>query len=82
MLRRAKYAAERVQSFAALRPMPNANRKQQAHALIDKLPDNATWDDLMRELYEHQAIERGLVDSDAGRGDDVKTVRAKYGQPE
>ena len=25
-------------------PMPNPNRKQQAHALIDKLPDNATWD--------------------------------------
>ena len=62
--------------------MPSANRKQQAHALIDKLPDNATWDDMMRELHEHQAIERGLADSDADRGDDVKTLRARYGLPE
>jgi hypothetical protein len=62
--------------------MPNTNRKQQAHALIDKLPDDATWDDMMRELYEHQAIERGLADSDANRVKDVKDVRAKYGLPE
>ncbi len=59
--------------------MPNVNRKQVAHELIDKLPDDATYDDMMRELYERQAIERGLADSNAGRGDDVKTVRAKYG---
>lgn len=62
--------------------MPNTNRKQQAHALIDKLPDDATWDDMMRELYEHQVIERGLADSDANRVKDVKDVRAKYGLPE
>ena len=58
--------------------MSNANREQVAHQLIDKLPDDATYD-VMRELYERQAIERGLADSDAGRGDDVKVVRAKYG---
>lgn len=59
--------------------MSDANHKQVAHQLIDKLPDNATYDDMMRELYERQAIERGLADSDAGRGDGVKVVRAKYG---
>lgn len=63
-------------------PMPNVNRKQVAIHLIDKLPDDATYDDMMRELYERQAIERGLADSDADRGDDVKTVRARYGLPE
>ena len=62
--------------------MPNANRKQVAHHLIDQLPEDATYDDMMRELYERQAIERGLADSDAGRGDDVKTVRARYGLSE
>ena len=62
--------------------MPNANRKQVAIDLIGKLPDDATYDDMMRELYERQAIERGLADSDAERGEDVKTVRAKYGLPE
>ena len=62
--------------------MPNSNRKQQAHALIDKLPDNATWDDMMRELYEYQAIERGLADSDANRVTNNKTIRAHYRLPE
>ncbi len=61
--------------------MPHTNRKQVAHQLIDQLPDDATYDDMMRELYERQAIELGLANSDAGRGDDVKTVRAKYGLP-
>jgi predicted transcriptional regulator len=37
---------------------------------------------MMRELYERQAIERGLADRDAGRGEDVKTVRARYGLSE
>lgn len=62
--------------------MPNTNRKQVAHHLIDQLPDDASYDDMMRELYERQAIERGIADADAGRGDDVKTVRAKYGLSE
>ncbi len=62
--------------------MANANRKQVARDLIDRLPDDATYDDMMRELYERQAIERGLAESEAGRGDDVKTVRARYGLPE
>lgn len=67
---------------ARLAIMSNANRKQQAHALIDKRPDNATWDDMMRELYEHQAIERGLADSDANRVTDNKAIRANYRLPE
>ena len=62
--------------------MSSANVKQQAHDLIDKLPDDANWDDLMRRIYERQAIERGLADSDADRVTDVKDVRAKYGLSE
>lgn len=62
--------------------MPDTNRKQVAHQLIDKLPDDATYDDMMRELYERQAIERGLADSDADRVTDSKAVRAQYGLPE
>ena len=62
--------------------MSNSNLKQTAHDLINKLPDNATWDDMMREIYEHQAIERGLGDSDANRITDNKAIRAQYGLPE
>ena len=62
--------------------MPNTNRKQVAIELIGKLPDDATYDDMMRELYERQAIERGLADSDADRVTDNKAVRAQFGLPE
>ena len=59
--------------------MPNADIRQEAQRLIEKLPENATWDDLMYEIYVRQAIEAGLADGDAGRTLDVKEVRAKFG---
>ena len=59
--------------------MPMTNLKQAAHRLIEQLPENATWDDLMYQLYVRQAIEAGLADSDAGRTIDVQEVRAKFG---
>ena len=59
--------------------MPTTNIKQEAHRLIEQLPDTATWDDLMYEIYVRQAIEAGLANSEAGRTLDVKEVRAKFG---
>ncbi len=55
--------------------------KQEAQRLLEKLPDNATWDDLMYEIYVGQAVESGLTDSKAGRTVDVREVRAKFGLP-
>ena len=55
--------------------------KQEAKRLVDMMPDNATWDDLIHEIYVREAIERGLEDSKAGRTSDVREVRAKYGLP-
>ena len=43
------------------------------------MPPNATWDDLMREIYVREAVQRGLADSNAGQAKDVKKIRAKYG---
>ncbi|MEK6808599.1 MAG: hypothetical protein AABY14_02855, partial [Nanoarchaeota archaeon] len=34
--------------------------KQEAKRLVDMMPDNATWDDLIHEIYVREAIERGL----------------------
>lgn len=56
--------------------------KEDAHRLIDRLPENATWDDLMHEIYVREAIEKGLEDSHAGRTKDVKEIRRQYGLPE
>ena len=47
--------------------MPASSVKTEAHRLVDALPDDATWDDVMYRLYVRQSIERGLDDSDAGR---------------
>ena len=57
-------------------------QKEQAHKRIDRMPENATWDDLMHEIYVRELIEKGLADSLAGKTKDVKEVRAKYGLPE
>ena len=59
--------------------MAQINIKDQAKNLIEKMPDNATWDDLMYEIYVRQAVESGLEDSDAGRTKDVSEIRNKYG---
>jgi predicted transcriptional regulator len=59
--------------------MSSINVKQEARRLVENLSENATWDDLMYEIYVRQAIEAGLADSEAGRTLDVKEVRAKFG---
>jgi hypothetical protein len=41
--------------------MGTSSIKDQAHNLVDKLPENSTWDDLMHEIYVRQAIEAGLA---------------------
>ena len=57
----------------------SANIKDEACRLIEELPEEATWDELMYKIYVRQAIEAGVKDSKAGRTIDVKDVRAKFG---
>jgi predicted transcriptional regulator len=61
--------------------METGGIKQEAHRLLDSLPQTATWDDLMYRIYVRQAIEAGIEDSDAGRTVDVKEVRKRFGLP-
>jgi len=35
--------------------------KEQAHKLVDQMPAQATWDDLMREIYVRHVVEQGLA---------------------
>lgn len=62
--------------------MPTPMTKEQAHKLVDQMPAQATWDDLIHQIYVRQAVEQGLSDSKAGRTTSVNEVRAKYGLPE
>jgi predicted transcriptional regulator len=61
--------------------MATPNIKEDARRLVEKLPDNSTWDDLVHEIYVRQAIEAGLADSQAGRTTEVEQVRASFGLP-
>lgn len=53
------------------------NAKNAARQIIDHLPDQATWDDIMYELYVKQKIEEGLADIEAGRTVPHEQVKAE-----
>ncbi|MFH1924764.1 MAG: hypothetical protein ABIP48_33360 [Planctomycetota bacterium] len=53
--------------------------KSEAHRLIDALPDDATWDDIMYRVYVRQCIDAGVQDADAGRTVDVDEARRRFG---
>ena len=59
--------------------MPSPLRKDEAHKLIDQLPAEATWEDLMEQIYVRQAIEQGLSDSEQGKLQSVQEIRKKSG---
>lgn len=54
------------------------NVKDEAHRLLDKLPDDATWDDVVYELVVRRSIERGLDDADSGRLVDANDLRREF----
>ena len=62
--------------------MAEQMRKDQAHKIVDRMPEGSTWDDLISEIYVRPVIERGLADSEAGRTSEVGQVRRRYGLEE
>ena len=62
--------------------MSAQNVKEEARRLVDNLPEDVTWDDLMYQIYVRQTIEAGLADSEAGRVIDVEDVRKRFGLAE
>ena len=59
--------------------MSSTSVKVAAHELVDRLPDNATWDDLVYEMVARREIERGIADSEAGRTTPVEGVLEEFG---
>ena len=58
---------------------PAQDIKQAAHQLIDQLPENITWDDVLYKLAVRRSIEIGLCESEAGNVVSTETVRAEFG---
>jgi predicted transcriptional regulator len=44
-----------------------SNVKEEARQLVEKLPEEATWDDLMYEIYVRQKSQAGLDAVEQGR---------------
>lgn len=53
--------------------------KSEAHKIIDQLPDDASWDDLVYRIYVRQSIEAGLKDAAEGKVESVEDVRREFG---
>lgn len=56
--------------------------KNEAHRIVDQLPEGASWEDLIYRIYVRQSIEAGLRDADAGNVEPVGEVRRSFGLPE
>ncbi len=59
----------------------SSNIKEEARRIVESLPDDSTWEDLMYHIYVREAVEKGLADAEAGRVTDVKKVREEFGLP-
>jgi predicted transcriptional regulator len=59
--------------------METPNIKEEARRLVDQMPENSTWDDLMHTIYVRQSVEKGLADSEAGRTTTVEEVQKQFG---
>lgn len=62
--------------------MAHASIKQKAHELVDELSDDATWEDLLREVALRRAIEEGLEDVEADRTMSTDELREELGVDE
>lgn len=52
--------------------------KEDARQLIESLPDHATWDDVMYELYVRQKIAVGIQAADEGRVVPHEEVKKRF----
>ncbi len=61
--------------------MPVTTVLDEARRLVEQLPEDATWDDLLYQIYVRQSVEAGLADVRAGRLVSSDEVRRRLGLP-
>lgn len=52
--------------------------KKEAHDLVDRLPDEATFDDLVYQVYVRQRISEGIRAADEGRVQEHEDVKRRF----
>jgi hypothetical protein len=59
--------------------MPRSALKEEAHRLIDTLPDEATWDDVKYVIYLRQQVKEGRESARAEPTMTLAEVRKSFG---
>ena len=54
--------------------------REEAKKLIDNLPDQASWDDLMYEMYVRKKIDEGIKAANEGKLISHKDVKKRFVQ--
>ncbi len=57
--------------------MATTSVKEEIRKLVERLPDDATWEDLQYQIYVRQAVENGLKDSKDGRVVSLEEARSR-----
>ncbi len=52
-------------------------KKDEVRRILAELPDDATWDDLIHQIYVVECVEKGLADCEAGRTTSHEDVKRK-----
>ena len=55
--------------------------KQRARQIVERMTEQASWDDLIYEIHVQQAIDNGLADADAGRVIPHEEVAKRFSFP-
>lgn len=58
-----------------------ATIKEEARRLLDRLPDEASWDDLMYEIYVRKKIAAGLKAAEEGKLIGHEEVKRRFAAP-
>ncbi|MCU0916766.1 MAG: hypothetical protein MUC88_19735 [Planctomycetes bacterium] len=58
-----------------------ATVKEEARRLLDRLPDEASWDDLMYEIYVRKKIAAGLKAAEEGKLISHEEVKRRFAGP-
>ncbi len=53
--------------------------KTEAHRIVDQLPNDATWDDLMDQIYVRIMVDPGIEESRRGEFVSTEEVRREFG---
>jgi len=59
--------------------MTRSELKNQADQIIEKLPEETSWEDLMYSIYVRKKIDQGLQDVKAGKVRTTDEVRKDLG---